>query len=126
MIRLILILPFFLALLVFAASNQEGVQLWMLYWSWQSSIGIVAVILGPLFFILGAFALWVTSMSQRRRASRAEQQIRELENRLSAQRDELERLRIQLGQPSVGGRPAAVAPVTSDPAPDIGSLPPAH
>ncbi|MBO1360939.1 LapA family protein [Acetobacter sacchari] len=93
MIRLILIIPFLLALILFAASNQDSLQMWLLTYGWSSSVGIVALIVAAISFLLGAFSVWVVELAQRRRARKAEAQIREL-NATLAQRDaELAQLR---------------------------------
>lgn len=92
MIRLLLIVPFILALVFFAASNQEPTQMWVLAYGWSCSIGVLALSVAALSFLLGAFSVWVVELAQRRRARRAEGQVRELEDRLSVCQGELSRL----------------------------------
>lgn len=83
MIRLIIIVPFLLALVVFSASNQDPLDMWMLTYSWKCSLGVLALSVGALSFLLGAFCLWVVEFRQGRRARRAEQQVRDLEAQLA-------------------------------------------
>ncbi|MFT9399046.1 lipopolysaccharide assembly protein LapA domain-containing protein [Acetobacter sp.] len=79
MIRLIVVVPFLLALVVFSASNQDPQDMWMLTYSWKSSIGVLALSVAAVGFLAGAFCFWVAEFGQRRRARKAEQRVRELE-----------------------------------------------
>ncbi len=94
MVGLIFALPFLLLLVVFALSNAGTVQLGL--WPTDLSIDVplsLAVLGGgALFFLLGAFVVWIGSLGQRRRARRAEGRVRALEY-------ELEGLRPRPGMP---------------------------
>ncbi|MFT8675828.1 MAG: lipopolysaccharide assembly protein LapA domain-containing protein [Acetobacter sp.] len=83
MIRLIIVVPFLLALVVFSASNQDPLDMWLLTYSWKSSAGVLALLVAALAFLLGAFCLWVVELRQRRRARKAELQVRELQAQLT-------------------------------------------
>ncbi|MFT8419442.1 MAG: LapA family protein [Acetobacter sp.] len=86
MIRLIIVVPFLLALVVFSASNQDPLDMWMLTYSWKCSLGVLALSVGALSFLLGAFCLWVVELRQGRRARKAEQQARDLNAELAQMR----------------------------------------
>ena len=60
--------------------------MWMLTYSWKCSLGVLALSVGALSFLLGAFCLWVVEFRQGRRARRAEQQVRDLEAQLAQMR----------------------------------------
>ncbi len=109
MIRLILIVPFLLALVFFAASNQESTQMWLLAYGWSCSIGVLALLVAAVSFLLGAFSVWIVELGQRRRARRAEAKVRELEATLAAQEAQL---RVQPHSP-----PSAPAAVPTMPPP---------
>ena len=83
MIRLTLVIPFLLALVVFSASNQDPLDMWLLTYSWKSSAGVLALIVAAVAFVMGAFCLWAAELVQRRRARKAEQRVRELETQLA-------------------------------------------
>ncbi len=106
MLRLIILLPFLILLVVFVLLNQTGSAMELPYYSWQSSTGVIALITAVLFFLLGALMLWFAELRQRRRARRAEQQVRGLEAQIAE-------LRVQLAQSVAhnvahAGVPAAV------------------
>ncbi|KAA8390639.1 LapA family protein [Acetobacter tropicalis] len=83
MIRLTVVIPFLLALVVFSASNQDPLDMWLLTYSWKCSAGVLALIVAAVAFIMGAFCLWAAELVQRRRARKAEQRVRELEAQLA-------------------------------------------
>ncbi|GAN69533.1 lipopolysaccharide assembly protein LapA domain-containing protein [Acetobacter orleanensis] len=83
MIRLTVVIPFLLALVIFSASNQDPLDMWLLTYSWKCSAGVLALIVAAISFIMGAFCLWVAELVQRRRARKAEQRIKELEVQLA-------------------------------------------
>jgi uncharacterized integral membrane protein len=107
MVRLFILIPFLILLTLFVAVNQTPLQFSLLIWSWQSSSGVIVLLASIISFLLGAFLIWISELSQRHRARKAELQVRELETRSSAQRDELLRLRGQLTQ-------VALTPVSPD------------
>lgn len=83
MIRLTVVIPFLLALVIFSASNQDPLDMWLLTYSWKCSAGVLALIVAATGFIMGAFCLWAAELVQRRRARKAEQRIKELEAQLA-------------------------------------------
>ncbi|MBB2201865.1 lipopolysaccharide assembly protein LapA domain-containing protein [Gluconacetobacter tumulisoli] len=83
MLRLLITIPFLLALIVFSACNQDSIQMWFLDWGWKSSVGVLTLIVAAFFFALGALSLWFAELRQRGRARRAEQQIRTLEEQIA-------------------------------------------
>lgn len=82
MIRLTVVIPFLLALVIFSASNQDPLDMWLLTYSWKCSAGVLALSVAAIAFVMGAFCLWVAELVQRRRARKAEQRIKELEAQL--------------------------------------------
>ncbi|MFT8932169.1 MAG: LapA family protein [Acetobacter syzygii] len=107
MIRLIIVVPFLLALVVFSASNQDPQDMWMLTYSWKCSLGVLALSVGALSFLLGAFCLWVVEFRQGRRARKAEQQVRDLEAQLAQVKA------ILANRPAVGAAPPVEQPVVA-------------
>ena len=91
MLRLLIMLPFLAALIVFAIYNQEIVTLSMPGYSRQSSPAVLVMIVAVVFFLVGALVVWFAELRQRRRARRAEQTVRGLESQISE-------LKLQLAQ----------------------------
>jgi putative membrane protein len=89
MLRLILMLPFLILLVVFVLYNQTPGTMELPSLAWQSSVGVVALIASAVFFLLGALIVWFSELAQRRRARRAEQQVRALETQLAELRGQL-------------------------------------
>ena len=88
MLGLIFALPFLLLLVVFALSNAATVQLglWPTDLSLNAPLSLAVLGAGAVFFLLGAFVVWLGSLGQRRRARRAESQVRALERELEGLR----------------------------------------
>ncbi len=86
MLRLIISLPFLLILVLFALSNREDVTLflWPTDFSLQTPMSVAILAAAALTFIVGALFTWFTGIGHRRRARRAEQAIRLLEDQVSA------------------------------------------
>ena len=88
MLGLIFAAPFLLLLVVFALSNRGTVQLGL----WPTDLALVAPLslavlgAGAVFFVLGALVVGVGSLGQRRRARRAENQVRMLEREVQTLR----------------------------------------
>ncbi len=91
MLRLIVTLPFLVALVVFAIYNQEIVTLSAPGYSRQSSLAVMVMVTAVIFFLVGALTVWFAELRQRRRARRAEQTVRGLETQIGE-------LRLQLAQ----------------------------
>ncbi len=88
MVGLIFALPFLLLLVVFALSNAETVQLmlWPTDLSLDAPLSLAVLGAGAMFFLLGAFVVWLTALGQRQRARRAESRVRLLERELEGLR----------------------------------------
>ena len=89
MLRLILTLPFLILLVVFVLFNQTPGAMELPYLSWQSSVGVIALITAVIFFLVGALFVWFAELRQRRRARRAEQPVRALETQVAELRTQL-------------------------------------
>lgn len=89
MLRLIIALPFLILLVVFVLFNETPQAMLLPGYSWQSSPGVVALIAAVLFFLVGALVVWFSELRQRRRARRAEQQVRALEIQVTELRAQL-------------------------------------
>jgi lipopolysaccharide assembly protein A len=89
MLRLIITLPFLIALVVFVLYNQTSQPMSVPDYSWQSSVGVVALVTAVVFFLLGALFVWFAELRQRRRARRAEAQVRTLETQNNDLRTQL-------------------------------------
>ncbi len=83
MLRLILMLPFLIVLVAFVLYNQTPGTVELPSVAWQTSVGVIALISAGIFFVLGALLVWFSELGQRRRARRAEQQIRTLETQVA-------------------------------------------
>lgn len=79
--RLILALPFAFILVLFALSNRQTVALgiWPTDYAWQVPLSLAMLAAAALAFLVGALFTWMASLRQRRRARRAEEQVRLLE-----------------------------------------------
>jgi putative membrane protein len=86
MLFLIVTFVLCLPLVLFALSNTEVVRLGM----WPTDYGIdvhlsLAILVAmAIAFLLGALVVWISELSQRRRARRAEQTVRLLEAQIEA------------------------------------------
>ena len=88
MLRWLLLAPMVALVVLFALSNRQPVTigLWPSDLTWQTSLAVAVLAVAALGFLLGAAMVWLSSMPYRRRARRAADDIRNLEQ-------ELERLR---------------------------------
>lgn len=57
--------------------------MWLLAYGWSCSIGVLALLVAVVSFLLGAFSVWIVELGQRRRARRAEARVRDLEATLA-------------------------------------------
>ena len=90
MLRLIVTLPFLIALVVFAFENQQVVTLDLPYiFNGQSTLAMVVIVVALVFFLIGGLAVWFAELRQRRRARRAEGTIRTLEAQVVDLRQQL-------------------------------------
>jgi putative membrane protein len=82
--RLVIALPFLLLLVLFALSNTQAVRIGL----WPTEYGLevplsAAVLVGmAIAFLVGALMMWISELGQRRRARRAEQTVRMLEEQV--------------------------------------------
>jgi putative membrane protein len=92
MLRLLLLLPVFVLLVLFALSNQEPIHLVLWPTDVSVEVPLSLAMLGAMAvaFILGALVVQISVFAARRRARRAErmarrleEQVRELKSRLS-------------------------------------------
>ena len=88
MLGLVFAAPFLLFLVIFALSNRTDVAvgLWPTDLSLVVPLSLAVLGAGALFFVLGALVAGIGSMRQRRRARRAENQVRSLEREVEALR----------------------------------------
>ncbi len=88
MLGLIFVAPFLLILVVFALSNMAPVSLafWPTDLQLQVPLSVAVLVVSAVFFILGAIVTWLASLTQRRRARRAEKRVRTLEGEVETLR----------------------------------------
>lgn len=75
-----------LPLVLFLLSNTEVVRLgvWPTDYGLEVHLSIAILVAMAIAFLLGALVVWVSELSQRRRARRAEQKVRLLEAQIEA------------------------------------------
>jgi uncharacterized integral membrane protein len=85
---LFLIVAFILCLplVLFALSNTEivGLGLWPMDYRIEVHLSLAILVAMAIAFLLGALVVWMSELSQRRRARRAERTIRLLEAQIDA------------------------------------------
>jgi uncharacterized integral membrane protein len=95
MIRTILIIPVLLVLVVFAASNPAPVTigLWPTQWSISAPLSVATLAIATVFFLIGAFLVWLPLQGSRmragfagRRVGKLEAQVTKLKGQLSAKK----------------------------------------
>ncbi len=84
MLRAILLFPFLVLLIAFALSNQQPVSLslWPTDVSMEVPLSLAVLSVAAVFFLLGAFIVWVPGLRHRWRARRASRRVATLETRL--------------------------------------------
>jgi uncharacterized integral membrane protein len=84
--RLLLLSPFLLLLVLFALSNTASVRLglWPTGWSLEAPLSLAILGAMAVAFLIGGLLVWITELSQRRRARRAEEAVRLLEAQVQA------------------------------------------
>lgn len=82
--RWLVLAPLMALVVLFALSNRQPVSLgiWPLDLTWQVSLSVAVLAVGAFAFVLGALMVWFASLGQRRRARRAEAELRRLEREL--------------------------------------------
>jgi lipopolysaccharide assembly protein A len=82
--RLLIALPFLLLLVLFALSNTQPVRvgLWPTGYGLETPLSAAVLVGMALAFLFGALLVWMSELGQRRRARRAEQTVRLLEEQV--------------------------------------------
>ena len=82
--RWLLLAPLLALVVLFALSNRQPVTigLWPSDLTWQAPLAVATLSIAALAFLLGAAMVWMASLSHRRRARRAADDIRRLEREL--------------------------------------------
>lgn len=85
-IRYLIALPVLVILVLFALSNTQPVQLGFWPTDLLLQVPLAVAVLGgmAITFLLGGIVVWFQLMAQRRRARRAENQVRRLEAQVAA------------------------------------------
>ncbi len=98
--RILITFPLLLILILFALSNETVVRigLWPTDFSVEVPVSLVVLIGMAAAFLVGGLFVWMGSLSQRRRARRAEARVRVLDQQLEA-------LKARLAQPAVNLQP---------------------
>jgi uncharacterized integral membrane protein len=86
--RWIFFVPLLVLLALFALSNPQDVEirLWPFDLAWVSPLGIAALLMAAVAFLVGALIAWAAALPIRRRAARIEQAAKLLEAELAALR----------------------------------------
>lgn len=86
MLFLIITFIICLPLVVFALSNTQIVRLgvWPTDYSIDVHLSVAILIAMAVAFLVGAFVVWLSELSQRRRARRAERSVRTLQAQIEA------------------------------------------
>jgi uncharacterized integral membrane protein len=94
MLRIIIGVPVLLLLVLFALSNTEPVRIgiWPTDYTLQVPLSSAVLVGAAVAFLLGGLLVWMSGFGQRRRARRAEETVRVLEERL-------EELKARLARP---------------------------
>ncbi|GBR27279.1 lipopolysaccharide assembly protein LapA domain-containing protein [Gluconobacter japonicus] len=92
MLRLLFIVIFLAALIVFALSNTDLEPIWLISFGWHLSVGTLALGIGVAGLIFGFLTGWVGELRQRSRARRSEAHVRTLESQLVELHQRLDRL----------------------------------
>jgi uncharacterized integral membrane protein len=95
MVRFLITVPVLFILVVFAASNPAPVTvaLWPTHWSVTAPLSVATLAIAAVFFLAGAFLVWVPAQAVRvragfsgRRVSKLEAQVNELKTQLAARK----------------------------------------
>ena len=91
--RYVIALPVLLLLVLFALSNTQPVRLglWPTWYGLEAPLSAAMLIGMGVAFLLGAILVWFSELAQRRRARRAEQTVRALEEQVQELRARLSR-----------------------------------
>ena len=95
MVRTILVIPVLLLMVVFAASNPAPVTLalWPTAWSFSAPLSVATLAIATVFFVAGAFLVWVPAQATKmragfagRRVGKLEAQVAKLQSQLAAKK----------------------------------------
>jgi putative membrane protein len=91
--RYVIALPVLLLLVLFALSNTQPVRLglWPTWYALEVPLSAAMLIGMAVAFLIGAMLVWFSELAQRRRARRAEQTARALEEQVQELRARLSR-----------------------------------
>jgi len=94
--RLVIGLPLLLLLVLFALSNREPVRLgiWPTDYALQVPVSLAVLVGMAIAFLLGGLLVWLSALTQRRRARQAEHAVRLLEA-------QVQELKARLPQPQL-------------------------
>jgi uncharacterized integral membrane protein len=110
--RLLIAIPLLLLVVLFALSNTQNVHLglWPLpaNYAFDAPLSIIVLAGMAIAFMLGALELWFTALGARRRARRAENQVKLLEA-------QIQELKARNAAPVVPAAPPDTMPVTLSP-----------
>ena len=106
MLRVIVGLIFLVVLVLFVLSNNSMLQLRILSYDVYHPVatGLVLVLFSAVAFLVGALLMWFSELKQRRRARRAEAQLRTLESRVAE---------LSASRPAAYVAPVAAAPTAT-------------
>ncbi len=92
MLRSMLIIPILFLLIVFAASNPTPVTLalWPTAWSVSAPLSVATLAIAVVFFLAGAFLVWVPAQATRVRASFSGRRVSKLEAQVAKLQSELD------------------------------------
>jgi uncharacterized integral membrane protein len=92
MVRTIILIPILLALVVFAASNPAPVTLalWPTQWSVSAPLSVATLAIAIIFFLAGAFLVWVPAQATRVRAGFAGRRVSKLEAQVAKLQGQLD------------------------------------
>ena len=105
-LRLLIAAPFLLILVLFALSNTAATRLtmWPTDFALEMPLSLTILAAMALGFLLGGMMVWFTELGQRRRARRAEANVRQLEAQVA---DLKAQLPVTASVPGATGRSAA-------------------
>jgi uncharacterized integral membrane protein len=89
----ILALPFLVVLVIFALSNRQTVDVgfWPLDYGVEAPLSVAVLVGMALAFVFGGLLVWGAAIGQRRRARRAEADVRMLREQVAGLKDRLAR-----------------------------------
>jgi uncharacterized integral membrane protein len=84
--RLLIAVPFLVALVIFVLSNREPVTIgfWPTDVRWDMPLSVALLIAAAAALVVGAVMVWISELRQRRRAHHAEVTVRRLEEQVRA------------------------------------------